>query len=78
MFTKKNNLRKKPSSTSLATPIYHRRRRDWRDDQYLIEEIVKSLGESKEAKKNKVSTQDVRSQYQTMHELKKEKILLCI
>ena len=54
-FPQKNSLRKKPSSTSLATPIYHRRRRDWRDDQYLIEEIVKSLSESKEAKKNKVS-----------------------
>ena len=54
-FPKKNSLRKKPSSTSLATPIYHRRRRDWRDDQYLIEEIVKSLSESKEAKKNKAS-----------------------
>lgn len=54
-FPQKNSLRKKPSSTSLATPIYHRRRRDWRDDQYLIEEIVKSLSESNEAKKNKVS-----------------------
>lgn len=54
-FSKKNSLTKKPSSTSLATPIYHRRRRDWRDDQYLIEEIVKSLNESKEAKKNKAS-----------------------
>ena len=54
-FSKKNSFKKSPSSTSLATPIYHRRRRDWRDDQYLIEEIVKSLSESKEAKKNKAS-----------------------
>ena len=54
-FPPKKSLIKKLSSTSLATPIYHRRRRDWRDDQYLIEEIVKSLRESKEAKKNKAS-----------------------
>lgn len=53
--SKKNNSNRKPSATSLATPIYHRRRRDWRDDQYLIEEITKSLSESKEAKKNNVS-----------------------
>jgi hypothetical protein len=29
----------KPTATALGTPIFHRRRRDWRDDQYLIEEI---------------------------------------
>ena len=51
-LSKKNNLNRKPSATTLATPIYHRRRRDWRDDQYLIEEIAKSLIESKEANKN--------------------------
>tara|TARA_B100002019_G_scaffold250109_1_gene229821 strand:- start:706 stop:1608 length:903 start_codon:yes stop_codon:yes gene_type:complete len=33
---------KKPSATTLGTPVYHRRRRDWRDDQYLIEEILKN------------------------------------
>jgi len=36
----KNASSSKPSATSLSTPIYHRRRRDWRDDQKLIEEIV--------------------------------------
>lgn len=40
---RKNKLSRIPSSTSLATPIYHRRRRDWRDDMYLIQEIVKNL-----------------------------------
>ena len=54
-FSQKKSLKKKPKSTSLATPIYHRRRRDWRDDQYLIEEILKSLSQSKDAKKNKAS-----------------------
>jgi len=34
---------KRPSVSALRIPIYHRRRRDWRDDQYLIEEIVKHL-----------------------------------
>ena len=37
---KKNASSSKPSATSLSTPIYHRRRRDWRDDQKLIEEIA--------------------------------------
>jgi len=39
--TRKSSNR--PRVTSLNIPIYHRRRRDWRDDQYLIEEIVKCL-----------------------------------
>ncbi len=41
--TSTRNSKNRPSVTSLKTPIYHRRRRDWRDDQYLIEDIVKCL-----------------------------------
>jgi hypothetical protein len=41
--TSTRNSKNRPSVTSLKTPIYHRLRRDWRDDQYLIEDIVKFL-----------------------------------
>jgi hypothetical protein len=40
------NMRKLTAS-SLATPIFHRRRRDWRDDQYLIEDCVRSISSEK-------------------------------
>ena len=40
--TIKNKKLNRPSATSLGTPVYHRRRRDWRDDQYLIEEICQN------------------------------------
>ena len=47
---KKTGLR--PSATSLNAPIYHRRRRDWRDDQYLIEEVLKHLEEGNGSNQN--------------------------
>ncbi len=34
---------RKLTASSLATPIFHRRRRDWRDDQYLIQDCVTSV-----------------------------------
>jgi hypothetical protein len=34
---------RKLTASSLATPIFHRRRRDWRDDQYLIEDCIQSI-----------------------------------
>ena len=33
----------KPSATKIGVPIFHRRRRDWTDDQKLIEEIILSI-----------------------------------
>lgn len=33
----------KPSASKLGVPIFHRRRRDWTDDQKLIEEIIQSI-----------------------------------
>ena len=42
----------KLTASSLATPIFHRRRRDWRDDQYLIEQCVKSVSSKNNADKN--------------------------
>ncbi len=42
----------KLTASSLATPIFHRRRRDWRDDQYLIEQCVKSVLSKNNADKN--------------------------
>jgi len=46
------NMRKLTAS-SLATPIFHRRRRDWRDDQYLIEDCVQSISSEKNKGFNK-------------------------
>lgn len=50
--TSKKKIGIPPSATSLSTPIYHRRRRDWRDDQYLIEEILKHLEEGNGSNQN--------------------------
>ena len=36
----------RPSATSIGTAIYHRRRRDWKDDRDLIEEVDKILHEN--------------------------------
>ena len=33
----------RPSATSIGTPIYHRRRRDWKDDRDLIEEVAAAV-----------------------------------
>ncbi len=33
----------RPSATSIGTSIYHRRRRDWKDDRDLIEEVMTSI-----------------------------------
>lgn len=33
----------KPSASKLGVPIFHRRRRDWTDDQKLIEEFIHSV-----------------------------------
>lgn len=45
-FTLKKAFPKKPTATSLSTPIYHRKRRDWKDDQLLIEELESILHDS--------------------------------
>ena len=44
----------KPTATTLGTPIFHRRRRDWRDDQYLIEEINGLLSKDHWLRKNSI------------------------
>jgi len=44
---------RKLTASSLATPIFHRRRRDWRDDQYLIEDCVQSISSEKNKGFNK-------------------------
>lgn len=51
---KKKQVRK-PTATSLGTPIFHRRRRDWRDDQYLIEDILKHIDSNIWVRKNTVT-----------------------
>jgi hypothetical protein len=33
----------RPSATSIGTAIYHRRRRDWKDDRDLIEEVAAAV-----------------------------------
>jgi hypothetical protein len=33
----------RPRSTSIGTPVYHRRRRDWKDDRDLIEEVAATV-----------------------------------
>lgn len=43
------------SATTLGTPIYHRRRRDWRDDQYLIEEVLEIIDSQNWVKQNSPS-----------------------
>ncbi|MEK9772563.1 MAG: hypothetical protein VW576_03255 [Opitutae bacterium] len=50
--TIKNKQARRLSATTLGTPIYHRRRRDWRDDQYLIEDILKNIAGNNGAKQN--------------------------
>ncbi|MEK9633822.1 MAG: hypothetical protein VW622_08280, partial [Opitutae bacterium] len=30
---------KRPKASSIGTPVYHRRRRDWKDDRDLLEEL---------------------------------------
>ena len=34
---------KKTKSSSIGTPVYHRRRRDWKDDRDLIEEVAATV-----------------------------------
>ena len=50
--TSKKESSLRPSATNLSTPIYHRRRRDWRDDQYLIEEVLRHLEEGNGSNQN--------------------------
>lgn len=33
----------RPRTSSIGTPVYHRRRRDWKDDRDLIEEVASSV-----------------------------------
>ena len=33
----------RPRASTIGTPVYHRRRRDWKDDRDLIEEIATSV-----------------------------------
>ena len=33
----------RPSASTIGTPVYHRRRRDWKDDRDLIEELIASI-----------------------------------
>ena len=50
----KNKEFKRPSVTTFSTPVYHRLRRDWRDDQYLIEEISKNTNKENWRKLNSI------------------------
>lgn len=36
---------KRPRASTIGTPVYHRRRRDWKDDRDLIEEIITSVNQ---------------------------------
>ena len=33
----------RPRASTIGIPVYHRRRRDWKDDRDLIEEIATSV-----------------------------------
>ena len=33
----------RPRASTIGTPVYHRRRRDWKDDRDLIEEVAASV-----------------------------------
>ena len=33
----------RPRASTIGTPVYHRRRRDWKDDRDLLEEVAASV-----------------------------------